>query len=401
MTSPRFTPAAALALLALGGCSGSFEPRAAAPVALYADRSVTAAAMPAASAAATLPYAAGRIVQVSERRYKDGVAQEIVLEGERSQRGENRIDISFQLQPESEQLRDNTIKLHRPDEIRIARELEERFPDVAMTTVPVLLQNSYGPYGLAAGLRGAERCIYAWQWIDDAGDVTGRPGNAVSAIFTGPTPVSVRIRLCRSGVSADQLAGLVNELVIGGVRRAPGAPVSRGGDALSAAGGGAAFDGYQLPRGGAVAELLPANDGFVARPVRRRAVYHARPARRHRVARRRHYGQQAVYNEPPQYYAPQSQAYAAPPPQAYPAQPQQAAQQLYAPPVYAPQPAGRRPLDPSLPPQAYRGPATPEAARIPLQQQSGAALPGAPAPVQAGPPLGRLQRDPAPNAPSI
>ena len=393
MSSSRFASVAALALLALGGCSGGFEPRAAAPVALYADRSVTAVAVPAASAAATLPQTAGRIVQVSERRYKDGLAQEIVLAGERNQRGENRIDISFQLQPESEQLRDNAIKLHRPDEIRIARELEERFPDVAMATVPVLLQNGYGPYGLAAGLRGNERCIYAWQWIDDAGNVTGRPGNAVSAIFTGPTPVSVRIRLCRSGVSADQLASLVNELVIGGVRRAPGAPVSPGGDALSAAGGGAAFDGYRLPRSGAVAAPLPANDGFVARPVPRRIAHHAK---RHRVARRRH-GQEAVYNEPPQYYAPQSQAYVAPPQQATPAQPQQ----LYAPPVYAPQPAGRRPLDPSLPPQAYRGPARPEAARIAPQQQSGAQQPAAPGPAQAGDPLGRLQRDPAPNAPSI
>ena len=399
---------ATLALVsALGGCA-VYQPQAfAPPAALYADRSVTATAVPVSSAAATLPQNAGRIIEVSETRFSDGVSQQIVLAGDRSAHGANRIDVAFRLQAENDVVSENKVPMSRPSETGIAREMEQLFPGMEMQTVPVLLQNAYGPYGLAAGRRGnGERCIYAWQWIEDGGNTSGVLRNPAFAVFQGPMPVSVRIRLCRANASADQLAAVAGELAIGGVRRTSAPVAARGGDALSAAtgGSGAGYDGYQLPRA-LTEEPLPANDGFVARPARRRAAYHAPPRTRRHA--RRFYAEPrpeaAVYNQPPQQqpyspqpYAPQPQQY--PPQAAYPVQ--QPVQQMYAPPVYAPQQQqqqqqqGIKQLDPNLPSQAYRGPAA-AAARVPLQQPPGAVqynAPGQPTVPQAG----RLMRDPAP-----
>ena len=389
---------AALALvLSLGGCA-VYQPQAfAPPVALYADRSVTATAVPVSSAAATLPQNAGRIIEVSETRFSDGVAQQIVLAGDRSAHGANRIDVAFRLQAENDVVMENKVPMSRPSETGIAREIESRFPGMEMQTVPVLLQNAYGPYGLAAGRRGnGERCIYAWQWIEDGGNMSSVLRNSAFAVFQGAAPVSVRIRLCRANASADQLAAVVDELVIGGVRRSSAPVAVRGGDALSAAAGagGPGFDGYQLPRA-LTEEPLSADDGFVARPARRRAAYHAPPrtrrhARRAYAERRR---EAVVYNQPQQQpYALQPQQY--PPQAAYPVQ-QPAMQQMYAPPVYAPRQQGIKQLDPNLPLQAYRGPAASAAARVPLQQQPGAGQHNAPL-QQSVPQAGRMMRDPAP-----
>jgi len=65
--------------------------------------------------------------------------------------------------------------------------------------------NAYGVYGFAVGkwANGA-RCIYAWQWID----------NLKSAEANGVNAASVRIRLCRTGGTLDQLASLVDGLQI-------------------------------------------------------------------------------------------------------------------------------------------------------------------------------------------
>ena len=102
-----------------------------------------------------------------------------------------------------------------------------------MRVVSTPLYNAYGAYGLAVDTRpGGDRCVYAWQWIDDV----RQPGSRARmrwwpAAAARGVPASVRVRLCRSGVMADQLAGYVGQLGIDLSRRAgavqpPAAPAA-------------------------------------------------------------------------------------------------------------------------------------------------------------------------------
>lgn len=390
---------------------------------------VLATAVPGAAALAQLPAAAGRVVQVVERRYADGLAQNIILEGGRATRGENRIEVALRQKPEGATATDNLVPLPATSDVAIASEIEARFAGMRMETVNILLQNRYGPYGMAAGRSAnGERCIYAWQWIDDIADPgkSGTPGLA-SALISPPQPASLRVRLCRSGASADQIAALINDLVIGDRRGQAHLPVlgiaGGGGDALTAASGGQAnarsFAGYQLPAAETFAASEPRHLG--RHRASRKPLRHAS----HRRAR----AQRQLAQQQPDAYAPQPQAYVQVP-QAYPSQPnalqpppEAQRPRAYAPPDARISPAGQayglrfsppvaappmaavasaipHPLDPSLPARAYRGPQG-SAAQV-LRPASGLFAPGTTMPLTAlgqaapvqPPQGGRLQREP-------
>ena len=404
---------------------------------LQGRMAVVATAVPIAAAVAMLPAAAGRIVQVAERRYADGLAQDIILEGSRSTRGENRIEVAMRLKPEGATTSDNLVPLAKTSDVAIASEIEARFPGMHMETVNVLLQNRYGPYGMAAGRSGTgERCIYAWQSMGDIADPgkAGTPGLA-SALISPPQPATLRVRLCRSGVSADQLAALINGLVIGDRSGQAHLPVLEiadgGGDALTAASGGRAnarpFAGYQLP---AADPFEPGEPRRIARrQASRKPLRHA--GHRRRVQRQLAQEQPDAYAPQPQPYLQQPQAYAPQPylqpPQAYAPQPYVVRPQpdvqrprAYAPPNARMNPAEQayglrqsyiqpqvavasaipHPLDPSLPARAYRGPQG--AGAQALRPATGFAAPGTTMPIPAlgqaapvqPPQGGRLQREP-------
>ena len=387
---------ASLAVLGLAGCArdnGNF--RANDLGSGYVSGSgVIATPVSTASAAAMLPPAAGRVIAISERRYADGLSQEIVLGSDRASHGENRIDISMRLNPQNDQVYDNLIPMQKPSDADIAGELQARFPGMDMEPVNVLLQNRYGPYGLAAGKRGnGERCIYAWQWIDDmSGPANPRLSALGSAILNQPQPASLRIRLCRTGVNADQLAGLVEGISIGGGmghRQLPvlGQNAGYGNDALSAAGGlgGGSFQGYQLPQTSVLAQA-EAQPRIYARP-RNRIAARAKP--RYRTARSQPAPEYAAEPQPvqqvyqPQVYAPQPQIYA---PQAYVQRP-----------LAVPARTPLRALDQSLPAEAYTGPRSANGQPVRVVPGTGALYNAAP----AQPASGRLVRDPVVTGPGV
>ncbi len=64
---------------------------------------------------------------------------------------------------------------------------------------------------------GGLRCAFAWQWVDDLRAATARAGGGRS-FFGSELPASVRLRLCRRGVTADQLAAWFEQLDIDDVR---------------------------------------------------------------------------------------------------------------------------------------------------------------------------------------
>lgn len=209
----RVLLAASLAVPA-AACTGSVGSRqhAASPAPLETYVSQPAASAPApghASAVAMLPSGAGAIAQVRERAYQNGFGQEIAFRD--GGKGLNRVEITVAAQAGS--AGPNPAPMAKPSEAGVKAEIAARFPGVPMQVVAQPRANAYGPYGLAVGRpSGAVRCLYAWQWIDNLRSAPGAAGAGQAA--------SVRVRLCRSDATLDQLASHVDQLAIDLTRRA-------------------------------------------------------------------------------------------------------------------------------------------------------------------------------------
>jgi hypothetical protein len=163
-----------------------------------------------------LPPGAGAVMQVRERPYADGITQEIVLGS--GEGGENRMDISIRVE-NARNIVGAEVPMAKPTHEGIRLELSERFPNVPMQVVSRPMRNVYGPFGLAIGRAPNEsRCIYAWQWIDDAGDIRSSRISVFKklGVVTGGNgaPASLRLRVCRQGVTVDQLATVMSQIVI-------------------------------------------------------------------------------------------------------------------------------------------------------------------------------------------
>lgn len=346
-----------LALLALPACTArEAQPRPDLPgqtPAAYASSPASRAGAP--SGAAVLAPEAGAVERVGERRIRGGIVQEIALAADGAAGRGNRIDVTL-MTGEAGSLDDEPSGPAKPSEAGIRAELKARFPGTAMQVVGQPRRNAYGPFGLAVGrAEGGARCLYAWQWI-----------GSLSGSAAARDPVSLRVRLCRSDLTLDQLAALVE-----GIRLEP----------RDASGGG----------GGGGLEALVARQPSVPRP----RAGHAGPAR---TAERRPWrppvaepaGQprtapvfadrgagDAVGADGRRYLAtpasvPSRQAAAFGPAVAGPSRPAGAAPRGFydrsparsaeAGPVTQPAPSRAAVLDPSLPAQAYLGPSAARAA---------------------------------------
>ena len=280
----------------LGGCalSGMDTYSSAASKAFYYRDPALTQRLGAAGALAVLPASAGRILEVDQTRYSNGLVQKIILSGGRHGAGDNEIDVTVQVNHDPDGKAINPITLPASDDASIADELSRRFPTVAMHDVPVLLQNHYGPYGLAAGRTATgERCIYAWQSFRNFGHRNRvAPATLVGGLLAPAEPGTIRVRLCQKGVSADALGGLMNALYLTGsggsaqqvlvdpqIDRPPGISQNAlGATSVTALGSG--FSGYRMPQKKVVLE----RHGAIARRIvvirRRRHPVHMvmRPA---------------------------------------------------------------------------------------------------------------------------
>lgn len=206
-----------------------------------------------------LPPAAGPVINVLEKRFTNGVIQDVILAGDVQTGGENKITISVaSRQPNNgDGSNPGMLWLTKADDHAIFQEITDQFPDVGMNMSQIVDRNAQGPFGYALGKRGNISCIYAWQWIEDR--------SGLNAVFfdlsTSDRPaVTVRVRLCKAGVRDTVLAGFVRQLVVnaggyggygGGTTAAPayypGQQAAGGSDALTiAAGGGPGYTvGYR------------------------------------------------------------------------------------------------------------------------------------------------------------
>ncbi len=169
-------------------------------------------------AALLLPETAGQILRIREKNFVNGTRQEIVIATDKGTYGENVIDVHIRTaEPSAKHV--NPMMIGPPSESGIRTEILSRFPDVPMNIVTRPMRNALGPFGLAIGRHPAgSRCIFAWQWIDDLRESSPGMSNLVkmNALMSGRgLAASIRIRLCRSDSTVDQLAGHIEGLRAG------------------------------------------------------------------------------------------------------------------------------------------------------------------------------------------
>jgi len=314
-----------------------------------------------------LPAEAGAPKLLTEKPYADGWRQSVSLDNAKVAGDWN--DLAIDMRFDGGARAGAKIPMGPPSQDGIKREILSRFPGTPMHIVGRSMSNAIGPFGLAVGAAGSVRCAFAWQWVDDLRG--SRSSEFGGLLLTRATPASIRMRICRSGVTADQLAGWIEQLTLADIsnldriiaewkqggesapaQSAPGvaapivAPAASPGVAATEVVGGTTLESSLVGSRAAPA----ATAAKVASAPQHRRHYAAAPRR---TARRAHQQQEAA--EPETAVAP---AAAVPP---------QGGRQYLAPvdsstaQYGAPQPSGgagfgQARLDPGLPAQAYRGP---------------------------------------------
>ncbi|MBG0809321.1 cellulose biosynthesis protein BcsN [Methylosinus sp. H3A] len=149
---------------------------------------------------------------LEERRYANGWRQSVALDRAIMGKGWNELTIDIRAQPAGGG-REGEIPMGKPTEEGVRQELALRFPTTRMRIVAKPLRNELGPFGLAVGPSpDGARCAFAWQWVDDLRAVA-RPEAAATTIVRGDEiPASIRLRLCRKGVTEQQFADWFSRL---------------------------------------------------------------------------------------------------------------------------------------------------------------------------------------------
>lgn len=105
----------------------------------------------------------------------------------------------------------------RPTEAMIRAEIASAFPGEAARVVGTPRHNAFGPYGLAVvSGPGERRCVYAWQWLAGTDSRIRQRLGGGDAVW--------RLRLCRDGITLDDIAAALDRLDLGAVRPAPAQP---------------------------------------------------------------------------------------------------------------------------------------------------------------------------------
>jgi Cellulose biosynthesis protein BcsN len=150
---------------------------------------------------------AGPILQVRERDTTNGFHQDLVLAYAKEGHPENRIEVDVITKAKEK-------GAGKPTEAGIRSEILSRYPGIPMKIVLKPKENGLGTFGLAIGVRGdGARCIFAWQWVDDLRDArASRSG--FSKMMARSAPASIRVATCRRDMTLDALASAVESLSV-------------------------------------------------------------------------------------------------------------------------------------------------------------------------------------------
>ena len=181
----KHLPAAA-AFLLLAACSTQSELRFSAQM----------SEVPATRAVILPPPGGPSVVAVVERKYQNGVSQEIALSTASATPGQNAIYVSMVNDFETLSEIDDTLRVRRITPEVIQNEMDDRLAGVDMRISLFYAQNKYGPFGFATGRSSVgDLCLYAWQQIEPTTPAILTPGGAIS----------VRLRLCDADATEEQL----------------------------------------------------------------------------------------------------------------------------------------------------------------------------------------------------
>ena len=157
-----------------------------------------------------LPAGAGPLNSLTEKPYANGWRQSMSLDFKKVAGDWN--DLAIDIRFEEGGRAGAKIPMGPPSQDGVKREILARFSGTPMHIVGRPMSNALGPFGLAVGAAGNIRCAFAWQWVEDLRG--SRSGEIGGLLLSKATPASIRMRLCRAGVTADQLASWFEQLTL-------------------------------------------------------------------------------------------------------------------------------------------------------------------------------------------
>jgi hypothetical protein len=168
--------------------------------------------MPVSRAFVELPMMTGPIIAVREKRYANGVEQIVVLESEAAADGENRVEIRVVQDSRADsRIKNEYLQVRTTRQEQIRSDFREFVWGVPMQIVSAVEANAYGTYGYALGRsKQGYNCLLGWQ------NVKGvmRQKRLLGFISTATTQMSVRLRICRTDLTEDQLVSIIRGMRI-------------------------------------------------------------------------------------------------------------------------------------------------------------------------------------------
>ena len=159
-----------------------------------------------------LPMMAGPIIAVREKRYANGIEQNMILESEAAADGENRIEVRVTQPGKSDdRIKNEYLQVRNTRQEQIRSDMKEFVWGIPMEIVASVEANAYGTYGYALGRsKLGYNCLLGWQ------NVKGvmKERRLLGFTTTSHTEMSVRLRICRSDLSADQLVSIIRGMRI-------------------------------------------------------------------------------------------------------------------------------------------------------------------------------------------
>jgi Cellulose biosynthesis protein BcsN len=159
-----------------------------------------------------LPALAGSMIAVREKRYANGVEQIMVLESEAAADGENRIEVRV-VQPgkSDDRIKNEYLQVRNTRQEQIRSDMKEFVWGIPMQIVGSVEANAYGTYGYALGRsKIGYNCLLGWQSVKGV----MKERRLLGFTTTSHTEMSVRLRICRTDLSADQLVSIIRGMRI-------------------------------------------------------------------------------------------------------------------------------------------------------------------------------------------
>lgn len=155
------------------------------------------------------PPGGPEIIAVVNRSYSNAVEQQVILRSNARTPGQNFMKVSLFGPQTTENTGRDSLPFTGFRSSAIAREIRSEFPGVGLSISAEYLQNSYGAFSYAAGPgRGDDTCLYGWQDI--------RSPERMRQAANNLGRIKVRVRVCQSGTTVQQLLTLMYNYTITG-----------------------------------------------------------------------------------------------------------------------------------------------------------------------------------------